>query len=138
MAEFYSTPMAESISVKEIKNGDFFSIKDLKKAIENLDDNMLVTIQRVEDIYFTQNNNSYKSIKSLWDISKIGVHSEKRISEWLYDSTKCDPSLYELSINNEGKRVLKSYIDTIPIDKGYVSTEKGSNGEQVFVLTVHK
>lgn len=137
MAEIYNTPIAEQVTVKEVQSGPYFSVGDLKKALENLDDNMLVTIQRVEDAYFKKFNHSWKTVKSLWEVSKIGEHTEKRISEWLYDSGQCDPSLYELDIDAKGNRVFKSYIDTIPVHNAYVSKEKKSNGENVLVLTHH-
>jgi hypothetical protein len=135
MSEIYDTPIAEPITVKEIQNGAYFSVKDLKKALENLDDDMLVTIQRVEDAYFKNSNHSWKTVKSLLEVSKIGEHTEKRISEWLYDSGQCDPSLYELGIDEKGNRVFKSYIDTVPVYNAYVSKEKSPNGENVLVLT---
>jgi hypothetical protein len=136
MTEFYDTPIAEQVKVQEIKNGKYLSVRDLKKALENLDDDMPITIQRIEDIHF-KNNNSPKTVKSLWEVSKIGIHSEKRISEWLYNSQQCDPTLYELSINEKGERILKTYIDTIPVNTAYVSQEKSQYGENVLVLAPH-
>jgi hypothetical protein len=136
MTEFYNKPIAEQINVQEVKNGKYLSVGDLKKALENLDDNMPITIQRVEDIHF-KNNNFRKTVKSLCDVAKIGLHSEKRISEWLHNSQQCDPSLYELTINEKGERLLKTYVDAIPVNTVYVSQEKSQNGEYILVLASH-
>lgn len=42
--------------------GLMYTIKDLKKDIENLPDNMPVYYQRIEDFYFEKNN---------WDVKEI-------------------------------------------------------------------
>jgi len=129
--------VAEPITVKEIQNEHSFTVGKLKKALANLDDDMIVTIHRVEDSYFGKINSAWKTIKTLWEINKIGKHTEKRTQEWMSDTSKCDRTLHELEINENGQRVHKEYIDAIPVHQAIVSKEKGPDGKRVLLITPH-
>ena len=45
----------------------FMTVKDLKKALENVPDDCLVVYQRIEDIYFEENGWLAKAIELSWE-----------------------------------------------------------------------
>jgi hypothetical protein len=138
MSESNKTPIACPTTVEEIQKGQYFSVKALKKLLENLDDDMPVAIHRVEDSYFESfGENGWKAVKALWESRKISEEREKLMVEFLSDPSKCDPTLHELSINDNGERIMKDYIDAIPAFQAYVSKEKGVDGKRVLVITPH-
>ncbi|NCQ51939.1 hypothetical protein GW796_08605 [archaeon] len=134
-----TTPIAFETTVTESKKNHYFSVKDLRNLIADVDDDTLVAIHRIEDEYFKPNGeNGWKAIKALWDSQPI--KTEKRLeetSEWSKDSSKCDPSQYEIITMENGEKVLKNYIDAIPAFQAYISKEKTANGQKLLVITPH-
>lgn len=131
------TPVASSTTSAEVQARHHFSVKDLKKVLENIDDDMIVTFHRVEDSYFEGSpQNGWCAIKALWDHQNIREEEEKEIIDWLSDPEKCDQTQHEIIIK-ENKRCLYNYIDAIPAFQAYVAKEKGADGKKVLVITAH-
>lgn len=133
------TPVAAKISVDEAKKAHYLSVGMLKKALENLQDDDLVAIDRIEDSYFRSfGENGWKAIKVVWDtrdISKYNAEKLEAMKQAISNPEKGDPTRSEI-IEKDGKVIFYEYSDAIPAFQAFL-TKEGPDGKKVLFITPH-
>ncbi len=103
----------------------------LKKALEKIDDDVLICSHRVEDLYFK--SHGWKVFKALWEKVQLDPEHLQKMEKNLENEE--DPSLVELVKYENNYGEMKTYIDVIPGFQGFMTITK--NGEKVFVISPH-
>ena len=103
----------------------------LKKALEEIDDDVLICSHRVEDLYFK--SHGWKVFKALWEKVQLDPEDLQKMEKNLENEE--DPSLVELVKYENNYGEMKTYIDVIPGFQGFMTITK--NGEKVFVISPH-